>query len=122
MNQTPNLEPLLDLLRQASDEINTYRARQFTTFREIIIVQGLIAWAFTHLQLEPGLGAQVVRWAAITACMAAACIGIWIMLSYRKRIHHMRDGRDKVAGRILATDPTLAKACPLLPHRSYQHD
>ena len=95
MNQTPHLETLRDLLRQASDEINTFGARQFTTFREIVIVQGLIAWAFTQLRLEPGLGAQVVRYAAIAACIAAAGIGFG-------SCHHIANA-STICGTVAAT-------------------
>ena len=103
----PQNKTLFELLGNASSEISAYRKRQITTFREIIIVQGLITWGVSKLSLKLDAEGIGIRMAAAIACLAAAWIGWWIMGSYRKRIHHIRDSRDQLVRRITTHIPQL---------------
>jgi hypothetical protein len=89
-------ESLIALIRAGSDEIETYRRRQITTFREFIIVQALITWGIGRLGPTPGPVTQWTRGMGALVCLIAGIAGFWMIMLYKRRIHHIRDQRDHV--------------------------
>ena len=93
----------LALLNRASEETETYRKRQISTFREIVIVQGVITWGINQLNLPPQPYELWIRILAGVTCLLAGIIGMWIIMSYKKRIYYIRDKRAEFVKRILQT-------------------
>jgi len=81
---------LLSLLESADREIETYRRRQISTFRELAIVQALITWGVGQLGFV-GKALAFPRACASGACILATFIGCWLILVFKKRIHYVRD-------------------------------
>ena len=91
-----------------SEEIQVYRRRQLTTFREVLIVQALITWGIGQLGIDEKTSADVIsliRFVATGACVVAGVVGIWIILAYKERIYHLRDGRNYLADCLVPPDP-----------------
>lgn len=84
-------ESLIALIRAGSDEIETCRRRQITTFREFIIVQALITWGIGRLGLTPGPVTQWTRGMGALVCLITGIAGFLMIMLYKRRIHHIRD-------------------------------
>src|SRR5438067_7807995 len=91
---------LLALLDKASAEIDTYRQRQITTFREAVIVQALITWGANQLKLQSNYYIPLIRFAAALGCLSASIIGYLIIRSYKRRIYYIRGKREALVERI----------------------
>ncbi len=88
---------LIDLIKHATEEINAYRQRQLTTFREAVIVLALITWGVSQLGLQSNNAGWIIRALAGLACLYVGWVGKKIIMSYKNRIYHIRDSRSQIA-------------------------
>ena len=84
------------LIEKMSQEISTYRQRQITMFREAIIVLALITWGIIRLELVNNFFGFLLRFLSGVACIFVGWIGAKIIMSYKKRIYHIRQERSKL--------------------------
>lgn len=106
-------EVQISILETMSQEINTYRQRQITMFREAVIVLALVTWGINQLNIQDNWPGWIIRVAAAAACALVGIVGILIILSYKKRIYYIRDERTKrisVLERLLATKKIKSEA------------
>lgn len=90
----------ISLIDKASEEIDIYRKRQITTFREMSIVIGVICWSVVEMEIESVLYANIIAITASLACIAATSFGVWIIMAYKYRIYHIRTRRDEIMSNI----------------------
>jgi hypothetical protein len=101
---------LFVLLEKATNEINTYRNRQLTTFREAIIVQALITWGVTQLKFSSNMSGWIIRIIAGLACLWVGWVGKVIIISYKRRIYYIRDNRSELVQQIQENNGELLGA------------
>lgn len=105
------ITPLAD---QISREIDTYRHRQISTFREVAIVQAIATWGIGQLGLAPG-AVKPARFLAMGACLAAGLLGAWIIQIYKKRIYYLRTHRNALYSRYLCEAEDRSPFVPFYP-------
>lgn len=88
-------EVQISILETMSQEINTYRQRQITMFREAVIVLALVTWGINQLNIQDNWPGWIIRVAAAAACALVGIVGILIILSYKKRIYYIRMNGQK---------------------------
>ena len=99
-SNTAVTDTLKHLIDKASDEIETYRRRQITMFREAVIVMAFIIWGtFSILEKKIQLG-WLIKSATAIACIGTGFIGMLIIFAYKRRIYHVRGKRDDLCNLI----------------------
>ncbi|MFG0252033.1 MAG: hypothetical protein ACF8NJ_04075 [Phycisphaerales bacterium JB038] len=81
-----------EVLRLLCEEIDTFRRRQITTFRQFVIVMGAIVLVASPLDFN---AFKAVRIAGGCVCLLTGVLGWLIILSYRSRIHYERIRRQQ---------------------------
>lgn len=88
---------ILHLIEAASTEIDAYRKRQLTAFREAIIVIALITWAVNTVDLSRSDWAGwVVRVIGGTTCILVGVFGTMIYLRFSAANAHLRIKRERL--------------------------
>lgn len=98
---------LLSLFDKASNEIDVYRQRQISTFREAIMVLAVITWGLSKIVASDNKSstALIIRGIAAFACISTSAIGSSIIMSYKKRIYYIREMREKLVNYLLKDIP-----------------
>ncbi len=103
------------ILDKLCEEIAAYRRRQVTVFREALIVLAVITYGVGKLYpqdetLSLNVGLAFLRFLAAVASGFVTYAAVRMIKSYRDRIYHIRDIREKFAQGVLESsseDTTL---------------
>lgn len=83
-------------LHRISRKITRCKHRQFTAFRKIVAVLGLITWKISTIPSRKSIPVRLLRSLAGFVCIAVTGVGIWIVYLYHTRIRRMTRSRDKI--------------------------
>ncbi|MBN2416877.1 hypothetical protein JXO52_13600 [bacterium] len=94
-------------LDRISRKITACKTHQFTAFKNIVAVLGLISWKISTVSSAPHPFVRLLRSLAGLLCMAVTGIGLSIMYVYHKRLRRMNRFRDTLLDELVSGNETL---------------
>ena len=97
-------DALMRLIDAMFAEINNYRKRQLTDFRNAVIAIALVTWGAYTLEKTPGNDASFIMYMAGVACFLLAVLGSVTILMYDTRVHYLLRNANDLADALSSRD------------------